>query len=140
MQKETFTTEEMRAQFARIAKAHRLRLIILYGSVARGTETAQSDVDIGILGETPLLYEEEALITEEIARITGVPDIEVRSLHRTSPLFLRQVTDEGTVLFADTPTRAQEFGLYAWKLAAETRRLRDARYMRTKERIDAYVG
>lgn len=139
MLKDTLTTEDMRERFAHIAKAHHLRLVILYGSVARGTATAMSDVDIGVLRAYPLSPEDEAFLTEEIARATDIPHIEVRSLHRVSPLFLRQVTHEGIVLFADTPTRARELKLYAWKTAAETKPMRDAKYTRMKERIATYA-
>lgn len=139
MQKEKITSADAKKIFADIAREHQLRLIVLYGSVARGTETAMSDVDIGVLGRAALSHEEEATIAEKIAHKAGLPRIEVRSLHRTSPLFLYQVMSEGVVLFADSPTRSQELRLYAWKMAAETRHLRDQRYAETKERTLAYV-
>ena len=140
MIKDQLTSAHVKAIFADIAKAHRLRLIVLYGSVARGTETAMSDIDIGVLGHAPLSHEEEAVLTEEVAQKTGLSRIEVRSLHQTSPLFLYQVMNEGVVLFADTKTRAQELRLYAWKIAAETKHLRDERYRKAHKRIEAYVG
>ena len=139
MLKEKLISAEMKNAIADIARAHRLRLVVLYGSVARDTETAMSDVDIGILGETLLSHEDEARIGEEIARAADMANVEVRSLHRVSPLFLYQVMSEGVVLFADTPSRAQELRLYAWKLSAETKRMRDLRYARVKARIEAYV-
>lgn len=129
----------MRDACAGIARAHHLLLVVLYGSVARGTETPLSDIDIGILGAAPLSHEDEASIGEELARALGAPKIEVRSLHQVAPLFLQQVMSGGVVLFADTATRAQELGLYAWKMAAETKSLRDARFKKVKERIESYV-
>lgn len=122
-----------------IAQKHRLLLVVLYGSVARGTETATSDVDIGVLGEEPLTLEDEARISEEFSLALKLPRIEVRGLHRVAPLFLHQVMSDGITLFADTPLRAQELRLYAWKMATETRYLRDRRYARTKARIEAHV-
>lgn len=139
MLKEKFATLKMQQVFADIAKAHNLCLIILYGSVARGKETTMSDVDIGVMGTEPLSHEDEAIIAEKIAHATGIAHIEVRRLHQVSPLFLLQVMNEGIVLFADTRTRAQELRLYAWKLSAETKHMRDARFSKTRERIEAYV-
>ena len=139
MLQEKLISVHAKNMFANIARAHRLCLIILYGSVARGTDTAMSDVDIGVMGHSPLSHEDESVIAEETARALEIPQIEVRSLHRTSPLFLHQVMNDGILLFADTPARPQELRLYAWKIAIETRRLREQRYAGTKERINAYV-
>ena len=139
MLKERLTSPRTKDAFADIARAHRLRLIVLYGSVARGAETAMSDIDIGVLGHSPLSHEDEAVIAEEMARVTALPRIEVKSLHRTPPLFLYEVMNEGVVLFADSPTRAQGLRLYAWKMAVETRHMREERYAQTKKRIEAYV-
>ena len=138
MLKNALTNISAREAIARIARKHGLRLVVLYGSVARGSETAMSDIDIGVLGTTLIPHEGEAVIAEELSKATGMPRIEVKSLHHASPLFLDQVM-RGIVLFADTPTRAQEVALYAWKLAAESQPLRDARFKRVRERAVAYA-
>lgn len=140
MLKEKLLATDTKDVFADIARAHGLLLIILFGSVARGTETALSDTDIGVLGQAPLTHEEESLIAEEMAQKMDIPRIEVRSMNHASPFFLHQVMSKGIVLFADTETRAQELRLYAWKTATETRYLRDWRFAQTKKRIDAYTS
>lgn len=122
-----------------IARRHALRLLVLYGSVARGTATRESDIDIAILGRAPLIPEDEAVIAEELALATGESRIEVRSLHRASPLFVETVLREGVVLYEDAPELARFLSLYAWKLSKETAYLREARYRRARERIAAHV-
>lgn len=131
--------EAKKVEIERIAREYGLLLVVLYGSVARGTERAMSDIDIGVLGSVPISHEEEAELTEKIARATDLPHVEVRSLHRTSPLFLHQVMQDGIILYADSPTRARALALYAWQLATESAPRRHARYTRSKERIAAYV-
>ena len=133
------TGPKVTAALSRIAKKRDLCLIVLYGSVSRGTETAMSDIDIGVLGSAPLSHEDEAVIGEDIAKASGFSRVEVRSLHRVSPLFLTNVMNEGVVLFEDTPSRAQEVRLYAWKMAAETRHMREAHYKQVQDRIEAHV-
>ncbi|KKW22956.1 MAG: hypothetical protein UY70_C0008G0005 [Candidatus Kaiserbacteria bacterium GW2011_GWB1_52_6] len=123
-----------------VARARGLRLVVLYGSVARGTETRASDVDIAVLAHSPLSPEDEAVIAEELAHETGLPNIEVKSLHRVAPLFLDTVLREGLVLYEDAPDRARALSLYAWKLSQESKFLRKARYHRARERLGTHVG
>lgn len=120
-----------------LARRYGLRLIMLYGSAARGTDTPASDADIAVLGERPVSEEAAAAIAEDIARLTNVPAVSVHGMHRVSPLFLKSVM-RGIVLWSDDPLLPRKLGLYAWKLAAETKYMRDARYARVRERIAAY--
>jgi len=99
-----------------------------------------SDVDIAVLAHSPLSPEDEAVIAEELAHETGLPNIEVKSLHRVAPLFLDTVLREGLVLYEDAPDRARALSLYAWKLSQESKFLRKARYHRARERLGTHVG
>ena len=123
----------------RVAQKHGLRLVVLYGSVARGTQTQASDVDVAVLGHSVLSPEDEAIIAEEIAGATGLSRVEVKSLHRVAPLFLDTVLREGLVLYEDAPDRARALSLYAWKLSQESKFLREARYRRVRARLGAHV-
>jgi predicted nucleotidyltransferase len=122
-----------------VARAHKLRLIVLYGSFTRGTTSVRSDVDVGVLGENVLSAEAEAAIGEELVHVLDDARIEVRSLNQVSPLFLHSVMNDAVVLFEERSGIAAELKLYAWKLAAETKPLRDARYRKTRNRVLLHV-
>jgi len=113
MLRDLFTTHDTKEKIALIAREYGIVLMVLYGSVARGTETAQSDIDIGILGDNPLSHEDSASIGEEIARELQLPAIEAHSLHHAAPLFYLKSC---TTVSSSSPTRRlvrQEFSLYA---------------------------
>ena len=125
-------------RMAEIAGRHDLVLVVLYGSVARGTETSASDIDIAIMGKRVLDFTDEAVIGEEMHKAIG-GDVSVHSLHHISPLFAHLVMQDGVVLFEDEPERAHAYRMYAWKLAAESKYLRDATYEQTVQNIRAYA-
>ena len=50
-----------------------LRLAILFGSLARGTARADSDIDIAVLAKRPLDAERKMALIEGIANLTGRP-------------------------------------------------------------------
>ena len=82
--------------------------IILYGSVARGTQTDQSDVDVALILRTDLSAEDEDRLSDFVVdlnlkydRIFSVIDINEATFEkwgRFSP-FYRNVKEEGIVLW-----------------------------------------
>ena len=50
-----------------------VRLAILYGSVARETAGAESDLDLGVMDLRPLPAAEKVALIEDLARATGRP-------------------------------------------------------------------
>ncbi|MCD8046892.1 MAG: nucleotidyltransferase domain-containing protein [Clostridiales bacterium] len=89
----------------------KLRAVILYGSVARGTQTEGSDIDIMVLvdGDSAVLRSfwdklsdvstEMALKYLEVFSIIDVSYQEYNDWKNVSP-FYRNVSEEGVVLYA----------------------------------------
>lgn len=88
---------------------HQLRYIILYGSVARGTDTEESDIDIAILLESSYSSrQKEALIDFTVDmdlkydKVVSVVDINYEDYMKwkeTLP-FYRNVAKDGVVLWS----------------------------------------
>ncbi|MCD8130260.1 MAG: nucleotidyltransferase domain-containing protein [Lachnospiraceae bacterium] len=89
----------------------KLKAVILYGSVARGTQTEGSDIDIMVLvdGDTAILRSfwdklsdvstEMALKYLEVFSIIDVSYQEYNDWKTVSP-FYRNVSEEGVILYA----------------------------------------
>lgn len=92
----------------RRAVPDKLLSIILYGSAARGSDTAESDVDIAIILDGRLDAAADDALSEAIAelnlkydRVFSVVDIDKAELARwgsVSP-YLRSVSSEGIILW-----------------------------------------
>jgi predicted nucleotidyltransferase len=98
--------------------AHRegLELVLLFGSRARGTETASSDTDLGIRARTgPIGAGCMERLFATLSHVTGWPDVHLIDLARAPALLRFDAARHGVVLYEDRPGRFAEFHVYAWK-------------------------
>jgi predicted nucleotidyltransferase len=85
-----------------------LRLVILFGSVARGSATTKSDVDLGVLPSRELSLTEELALQGRLEEAVGAGVDLVRLDHADAGLRWR-VAREGVVLYAPVRTDASRF-------------------------------
>lgn len=84
-----------------IGERHGLRLVVLYGSVAKGAVKEDSDIDIAVLGKKVLEFKEIIDIIDEFTAALQINEIDVESLHHIDPLFRYQVMEDGILLYGD---------------------------------------
>lgn len=87
---------------------HHIEQIILYGSFARGTHTAESDIDIALLVHGSLNREVEDRLSDFIVdlnlkydRVLSVIDIELENFRKWEAIlpFYKNIQREGVVLW-----------------------------------------
>lgn len=71
-----------------------IMLAIVFGSVARGTATAQSDLDLAVIAQKPLQAAEKIQIIEALAMATGRP-IDLVDVYAAPEPLLGQVLKHG---------------------------------------------
>ena len=100
-------------------------LLILFGSRAKGTARADSDWDVGVLGDHCLTFDEWSTAVDEAARLLGVNEdkIDLVDLWNASPLLQHFVGKEGRLLAGDSFT-FMRFKVLAWKRYLDTAKLR----------------
>ena len=90
-----------------VAKQFQLDLLILFGSQVTGQTHAESDYDIGYVGQQPLSLEEEGRLILALMPVLGIRDerlINLVNLRRTKPLLLYGATKNAQVIFEVNPT------------------------------------
>lgn len=104
------------------------RLVILFGSKARGTAARHSDTDIAVLAERPLTLEEKNAFRERVAKKLSVSDenVDLVDLFDAPPLLAHQVGETGTLL-EGTRFDFNRFRIRAWKQYLDTAKFRRAR-------------
>ncbi|OGI16801.1 MAG: hypothetical protein A3J63_02010 [Candidatus Moranbacteria bacterium RIFCSPHIGHO2_02_FULL_40_12b] len=127
--------ELLKPKIAEAGKKHNLKLVVLYGSQARGKAKKGSDIDVAVLGEKPLSFEEVVDLINEFADIFKVREMDVKSLHKTSPFFLYQVVKNGILLYGDEH-EYNLFKLYAIRSFQEGKKFRNLRDVLLKKRAD----
>lgn len=118
----------LREAAAAVAREHGCRLIVLFGSGARGEPTVR-DLDLGILAEAPDLTG----VTNAFIRHLGFQDVDVVNLQRADPLLAMLVARDGVILHEDPPGTFARFGSLAMRRYADTRKFREMERQEVEE-------
>ena len=112
---------------ANLAKKHDLDFVALFGSQATGAVHAKSDVDIGIIRREKISFDEKMKILGEFYDIFKRDDVEVVDFDNVSPTLMREVVEEGKLLYEKEEGIFLNWKIYAIKIWLETKWLRDLR-------------
>ena len=113
-----------------------IKLLILFGSRARGTQGRISDTDVAVLADRSLEIRDKSMIAERIAPTLRVSEdeIDIVDLQSASPLLQYQIAQEGTLLQGSIFDFTR-FKVLAWKRYLDTARFRRARHESLKRHV-----
>lgn len=106
-------TEEQKNKLSKIAGKRGLKLVLLFGSFARGKERKDSDLDIAISGNKNLSFKKIIDISTDLAKIFK-KDIDISVIDTADPLLLEQIAGNSILIFGK-PADFSELKLYAFK-------------------------
>ncbi len=109
-------TQEQQQKIGEVGRKYHLKFILLHGSYATDKVREGSDLDIALLGEKPIEFEELSAIYGDMTEIFGDDsrrELDIKSLHKADPLFCYQVTKDSQLLYGDL-TDFNEFKAYAF--------------------------
>ena len=109
-------TQEQQQKIEEVGRKYCLKFILLHGSYATDKVKTGSDLDIALLGEKPIEFEELLAIHSDLEEIFGDDlqrELDIKSLHKTDPLFCYQVAKSSQLLYGDL-TDFNEFKAYAF--------------------------
>ena len=75
----------------------------VFGSLAAGKATPDSDVDVAVLGPAPLGSDEKRTLIEPLAQLLGRP-VDLIDLQTTRGPIVGRILQEGTRLFCEDPS------------------------------------
>jgi len=109
-------TQEQQQKIEEVGRKYSLKFILLHGSFATDKVKTGSDLDIALLGEKLIEFEELLAIYSDLADIFGdnpQRELDIKSLHKADPLFCYQVAKDSKLLYGDL-TDFNEFKAYAF--------------------------
>jgi predicted nucleotidyltransferase len=112
---------QIRAAAQRIGEDLGCRLIVLFGSAARG-DTRPADLDIGILREAPL---DIVALTNHMTQKLGTQSVDLCDLRRADPLLLALAARDGIPLYEQPPGEFARFASLAARRYFDTRKFRE---------------
>jgi len=108
-------TDEIRLGIAEIAKNFGLSLVVLFGSVAAGTDRPDSDIDLGVRfkdGDPGLSRTLD--VQRELSDLIREREVDLSVLNRADPFFMKKIAERCEFLYED-PGKASAFLLLAFK-------------------------
>lgn len=102
----------------------RLRLIVLFGSVAEKKTCARSDIDIAFLFDDSV---DIVNLTNQVSRLLRTDSIDVVDVRRASPLLNYSIARSGIPVYEREKGMFNEFYSLAFRRYVDTAKLRAAR-------------
>lgn len=115
------TRDQLHHAARQVADALGCRLIILFGSAARGP--GPGDLDLGLLGDSAV---DPVDATNRFIRALRVQAVDVADLRRADPLLLMLAARDGVPLYERSPGEFARFASLAARRYADTRKFREA--------------
>ena len=116
-----------------VAEAEELRLVVLFGSEARGDAREAADLDVAVDAGRPV---DTVDLTNRLGVALGHPDVDLVDLRRADPVLLMAVAEEGVPLFEATPGTFVSFQSVAARRFYDTRKFREAERDVLHERLE----
>ncbi|MEK7439744.1 MAG: nucleotidyltransferase domain-containing protein [Chloroflexota bacterium] len=131
MEKEVVESKEIKEskELKEILVKHGVALAYLFGSHAKGTARASSDIDIAVLlpYDTPRskFFDARLALTNELMDLLHKNEIDVVVLNEATPLLSHEILSAGKILYEDVATRPTlEFAVSVAKRYADTKKFR----------------
>ncbi len=124
------TRDQLRQAAQQVATALGARLVILFGSAARGA--SPEDLDLGVLGDSVV---DAVDATNRFIRALGLQAVDVADLRRADPLLLMLAARDGISLYERSPGEFARFASLAARRYADTRKFRDAERLELRDFI-----
>ena len=120
-------SDSQKKDIAVIAKKYSLRLLVLFGSQARGDAYKKSDIDIAYAADQTIDITEENRMALELYSVFGTAKLDMVNLAKADPLLLKRITEEGIALYEANASFFNNLYLYAMNAYRESKMLRDLR-------------
>jgi len=116
--------EQIRERLGPLYGDSSLQLVLLFGSVASQKTHRGSDIDLAFLSDKPI---DILSLTNRVIRLLHSDNVDVVDLHHASPLLNYSAARTGKVVYEREPGEFAGFCSLAFRIYADSKKLRDAR-------------
>lgn len=100
-----------------------IRLIVLFGSVVHGTANAESDIDLGVLTNRPLTFNQRLKLWGALSSLFDV-EVDLVVLNHANPVLAFEVASNGNLLFEAKPNTWDNWKSFGFRQYWDTEKFR----------------
>lgn len=127
--------EDCKKKIKELAIKRDLKFVILYGSQVKRIKNINSDIDIAVLGNKEIGFDDIIELNNDFSDIFKVKEIDVKSLHNVDPFFRYQVLSNGILLYGSRRD-FNSFRAYAFRDYCDSKSLLDLKLIIINKRIE----
>lgn len=127
--------EALREAIRPVAEAEGLRLVVLFGSAARGHPGPPGDLDLAVRTEGEL---DAVHLTNRLNTVLGRSDVDLADLGRADPVLLLSVAEEGIPVYEAEPGSFVSFQSLAARRFYDTAKFREMERLEIQEFIQRH--
>lgn len=110
-----YDSRALKYEYAKLAKKYDLKLMVLFGSHAKGNIRPDSDVDIAIYPVKELTPKQEQAIYNDLINLFSRDDVDVVNLKRTRDVLIRyEIFTIGKPLYEAEPNLFSKVRMRSW--------------------------
>ncbi len=107
-----------------IAYKFGIRLIVVFGSVVRGTTNAESDIDLGVLTNRPLTFNQRLKLWETLSPLFNV-EVDLVVLNHANPVLAFEAASTGDLLFENKSNTWDNWKSFSFRQYWDTEKFRN---------------
>ena len=115
---------EIKERLAPLVHKPGLQIVLLFGSRVSGRDHSRSDIDLGVLFDSPVDLVE---ITNEVTGLLRTDRVDLVDLRRASPLLAFSAARQSLLLYERSAGLFNQFYSLSFRRYIDTKKLRDAR-------------
>jgi predicted nucleotidyltransferase len=133
-------TEELKLKLVDLSKKYKLKLLILFGSRAKGNYTENSDWDFAFLPKSGFTFEQEESLFNDLMKILDYEKIDLININKPKNyIIIKNIFFEGKLIYENKIGLFTDMKWNSWITYLDFKKYYDKRFELTKKELENMI-